>query len=87
MVRDGCRVLLNPALAAEIYAHKAAFLSRLVFATCLRIPRLNGQSIQLGKRYNASAKTIRDIWNRRTWRFATRHLWSLTDRCQIRSQV
>ena len=21
------------------------------------------------------AKTIRDIWNRKTWTFATRHLW------------
>jgi hypothetical protein len=87
MVRNGCRVVLNPALAAEIYTQKATVLFRCNFATCRRIPKINRRSIQLGKLYNVSAKTIRDIWNHRTWTFATRHLWSLTDRCQVHSQV
>lgn len=33
---------------------------------------------ELSKQYNISVKSIRDIWNFRTWRFETAHLWHLT---------
>ena len=36
---------------------------------------LRGQSVRVSERYNVSAKTIRDIWSRRTWTFATDSLW------------
>jgi hypothetical protein len=87
MGRAGCRVVLNPALAAEIYTQKAIVISQCNVVTCRRTLKINRQSIQLGKLYNVSPKTIRDIWNCKTWTFATHHLWSLTDRCQAHSQV
>ncbi len=87
MVREGCRVVLNPAQAAEIYRYKAIFLSHQDFNACSRLPKINSRSIELGKLYNVSDKTIRDIWNRRTWTFATRHLWSPTEHYRPRLQV
>ena len=38
--------------------------------------RTRGQSVQIAERFGVSAKTIRDIWSRRTWAYATAHLWS-----------
>ena len=34
--------------------------------------------------YGVSVKTIRDIWNRRTWTKETQHLWGPTDTRKIR---
>ena len=34
-----------------------------------------GSSVPLAVEYGVSPKTIRDIWNRRTWAFATLQLW------------
>jgi hypothetical protein len=39
--------------------------------------RHNYQSTRLSKVYGVSAKTIHDIWNSRTWRLSTLHLWHL----------
>uniref|UniRef100_A0A7S0M491 Uncharacterized protein n=1 Tax=Cryptomonas curvata TaxID=233186 RepID=A0A7S0M491_9CRYP len=38
---------------------------------------MKGQSAPLAKRYGVSPKTIRDIWNRRTWAYVTIQLWCL----------
>jgi len=32
-------------------------------------------NLRLSKQYGVSLKTIRDIWNHKSWAFATRHLW------------
>ncbi len=40
-------------------------------------PRIRGLSQPLAKRYGVSPKTIRDIWNRRTWTLATTSCCSL----------
>ncbi|EKX44359.1 hypothetical protein GUITHDRAFT_109808 [Guillardia theta CCMP2712] len=37
-------------------------------------------SVALGRRYGITPKAVRDIWNRRTWAHATRHLWEEEDR-------
>jgi hypothetical protein len=37
---------------------------------------LRGQSNQLSKFFGVSSRTIRDIWNRKSWASATRCLWS-----------
>ena len=37
--------------------------------------RLTGNTAALSRRYNVSPKTIRDIWNRRTWTPETRPFW------------
>jgi hypothetical protein len=40
--------------------------------------RSRGQILQLSRKYQVTPKTIRDIWNRRTWRSVTSSLVSLT---------
>ncbi len=70
------RIILTPHLAMEIYAHKLLLQTPRDFGSCLDAAGLlKGQSTQIAKKYNVSAKTIRDIWNRRTWTFATCSLW------------
>ncbi len=71
------KVVLNPKLAAEIYEMKLTLLVPDTFQSCLADSRLRirGKSAQLSNKYGVSAKTIRDIWSRRTWTNATCHLW------------
>lgn len=38
---------------------------------------MRGKSGPLASKYGVSPRTIRDIWNRKTWGYATEHLWSL----------
>jgi hypothetical protein len=38
--------------------------------------KMKGKSTDVGKIYNVSPKTVRDIWNHITWKCATRHLWT-----------
>ncbi len=35
------------------------------------------QSTCLAIKYTVTSRTIRDIWARRSWAYATRHLWQL----------
>ena len=70
------RVILTPQLAEEIYTQKVVLQTPRDFGSCFETSKLlKGQSGRVAKKYNVSAKTIRDIWNRRTWTFATCHLW------------
>ena len=75
------RVILNGRLAAEIYAVKLALVAPTSFESCLKDSRVKvkGMSAKLSAKYGVSAKTIRDIWNRRTWTSATSALWSSED--------
>jgi hypothetical protein len=45
---------------------------------------LLGRSVAVAKKFNVSPKTIRDIWNRRSWAQETRHLWTNDERRMIR---
>ncbi len=38
---------------------------------------LRGQSGPVSKLFGVSPRAIRDIWNRRTWAYVTKRLWSL----------
>jgi hypothetical protein len=71
------RVILNASLAAEIYKEKLALLAPTSFESCLKDTRffVKGKSAKLSAKYGVSAKTIRDIWNGRTWTSATSSLW------------
>ena len=71
------RVLLNKKLAADIYEMKLSLTAPTSFDSCLRDSKMKmrGKSAKLSKLYGVSAKTIRDIWNRKTWTNATNHLW------------
>jgi hypothetical protein len=70
------RVVLNSSLAIEIYRHKIDLMKPMTFSGCLESSnaRIRGESTKLAKRYSVSAKTIRDIWNRKSWASATAHL-------------
>ena len=70
------RIVLTPQLAREIYAHKLTLQTPWDARSCLLTGRLlRGQSARVAQVYNVSAKTIRDIWNRISWRSATCGLW------------
>jgi hypothetical protein len=78
------KVVLTDEKAAEIYVYKLATLrsglskpknySQVFLHT--ESPKIKGQSTLVAQQYAVSPKTIRDIWNRKTWANATRHLWS-----------
>ena len=38
-----------------------------------------GQSQPVSLRFDVSPKTVRDIWNRKTWPYATCSLWSQSE--------
>jgi hypothetical protein len=78
------RVILNRSLAAEIYKEKLALEAPTSFESCLRDMRvkIKGKSVQVSAKYGVSAKTIRDIWNGRTWTSATSALWSSSSSMQ-----
>ncbi len=38
---------------------------------------IKGQSARVSVLYGVSSRTIRDIWNRQSWAYATWHLWHL----------
>ncbi len=76
MFQRKSRIVLTPLLALEIYAQKVNLQRPKSFGSCInKSCLLRGQSAVVAVKYNVSAKTIRDIWNRRTWTFATCRLW------------
>ena len=76
-----CKRRLTPAKAIEIYAQKVLFMTSRSYSACftesIEYDLLKGKSAQVGRRYNVSAKTIRDVWNHRSWTAATCGLWEL----------
>ena len=71
------RIVLNRDLVIEIYLHKIKLIRPTTFSGCLESPhtKVRGESARLSKRYGVSAKTIRDIWNRKSWVNTTAPLW------------
>ena len=71
------RILLNDALAVEIYKCKLALHAPSSSMSCFQSweKRVRGQSARVSPRFGVSPKTIRDIWNHKTWVHATCHLW------------
>ena len=61
------RAVLHESQAMEIYRQRKTKSTRL---------GADSNTVFLAKKYNVSPKTIRDIWNRRTWIQQTRHLWT-----------
>ena len=39
--------------------------------------KIRGRSISIAAQFRVSSRAIRDIWNRKTWAYATQHLWHL----------
>ena len=61
------KVVLTEAQAMAIYERKPATMETGMDVTATR------QSKILAEYYGVSSKTVRDIWNRKTWALATRH--------------
>ena len=75
VVRFRPRALLTEIQAIEIYKCR-----RNKMAT----ESISMSTATLAKKYAVSPKTIRDIWNRRTWTQETRHLWTDDEHAMIR---
>eukprot|EP00287_Rhodomonas_sp_CCMP768_P013124 CAMPEP_0196748206 /NCGR_PEP_ID=MMETSP1091-20130531/72716_1 /TAXON_ID=302021 /ORGANISM="Rhodomonas sp., Strain CCMP768" /LENGTH=220 /DNA_ID=CAMNT_0042095481 /DNA_START=10 /DNA_END=672 /DNA_ORIENTATION=+ len=61
------RALLSSELAEKIYSQRPRGFQRQ--------RSLSSASIIISRVFSISPKAIRDIWNRRTWIQATKHLW------------
>lgn len=61
------RALLTNEIAERIYSQRPL--------GCHRQRSLSSASILVSRMFSISPKAIRDIWNRRTWIQATKHLW------------
>ena len=77
----GTGQVLCAAQAVEIYRCKLRLLQPHSFASCLQPAgsRILGKSVQVAGMFKVSPKTVRDIWNRRTWACTTRFLWAQED--------
>ncbi len=79
--------------AVEIYQQKIDILSMFNSKNTHRVAidlvdPLKGRSLDISFSFGVSPKTVRDIWNRRTWQYATCHLWSTDDAfCMLNSQT
>jgi hypothetical protein len=62
---------MTEAIAVEIYKCKLAAQDKNVEFDSNR----RGTS-EVARLYGCSPKTVRDIWNHVTWKYATKHLWS-----------
>ena len=60
--------------AVEIYTFKVAARGQLEVTG--EPKSLKGASVALAKKYGVTPRTIRDIWNRHSWSYATQHLWT-----------
>ena len=76
------RALLTELQAIEIYKLRKA-KQKCVVRT-VDNARITVSAADLAKKFNVSPKTIRDIWNRRTWTQETRHLWTEDERPLVR---
>jgi hypothetical protein len=49
----------------------------------MHIYREKGLNARLAKKYGVSPKTIRDIWNRVSWRWHTSKYWGTIEPCTL----
>ena len=82
------RILLNRATAMEIYQHKIRLTVPMSYKASILSyhSKVRGESSVLAKQYGVSPKTIRDIWNRKSWTEATAALWHL-DQTKVCAKV
>ena len=78
------RALLTDDQAAEIFSMRVPSAET---SNALRNRALTSRSVAVSKMYGVSPKAVRDIWNKRTWRHATRALWTETDELQYASYL
>lgn len=49
--------------------------------------KVKGQSSRFAAMYRVTSRAIRDIWNRQSWAYATRHLWNLESQISEGSMI
>ena len=76
----GKRILLNDRLATEIFLLKSSFQQ-----IAKDLDKTKGHSSLVSKLFGISPKTVRDIWNFRTWRHVTLKLSTCDENCMIAS--
>jgi hypothetical protein len=71
------RIVLSAVQAREIYKCKLELLRPNTSGPCLKsmVLKLRGQSAPVADCYGVSPKTVRDVWNRRTWAHVTHDMW------------
>jgi hypothetical protein len=69
-VRRG--VVLSEAIAVDIYKWKLTMEAERKSAESVN---MRGRSSFIANIYDVSPKTVRDIWNHITWKYATAFLW------------
>ena len=68
---------MTEVLARDIYKYKLAFNAPQSSAASPKADNgIRGKSVSVAERFDVSPKTVRDIWSRRTWAYATYPLWS-----------
>ncbi len=74
--------MLTEQQAVEIFKFRQACKERYPppFLGFRQSSLMRGKSSPLSKFYGVSPRTIRDIWNRRTWAYATIPFWSVEER-------
>ncbi len=91
----GKKILTNEQ-AVDIYIHKMTILQSLISNPSLLLTNenpLRGRSMSVSLTFDISSKTVRDIWNRRIWQNATKHLWTAEETlisgfdCQQKSKI
>ena len=80
MRRHRKRAVLTVDKAAEIFNLRLPFCQST--SSSARDRLFTSRSITLSNIYGVSPKAVRDIWNKRTWRHATRPLWIEDDELQ-----
>jgi hypothetical protein len=68
--------VLSEELAVEVYKYKLAICFDSCDQSSSSEKKFKGQSSVIARMYDVSPKTVRDIWNHITWKYATCHLWS-----------
>ena len=68
--------MLTELQAIEIYRTKIEFTSKARSGTTLPLRNFASESIRVGKIYGVSPRTVQNIWNRRSWGYATKQFWN-----------
>jgi hypothetical protein len=69
--------MLSEEQVLEIYMAKVSLLNQDSALDTNKMQMIKGQSVRVSVMYGVTSRTIRDIWNRQSWAYVTRHLWCL----------
>ena len=77
--------MLTEQQAADIYLFKVLWQQPAHAVVCQEAGGMGARSLaahsqKLSKQYGVSTRAIRDIWGRRSWQYATYHLWAQEER-------